>query len=123
MDAVVRALAEIRSKAAELREAFGDETRARALEWAALRVEHAVRAHEEEPLTLAQAATRSGYSTDHLARLIRDGHLPNIGRRGAPRLRAGDLPTRPMRRVVAPRPLGYDPIADARSLLSRQGGR
>jgi|SRR5215207_5393815 len=120
---VLHTVAEIRSKAAELRDSFGDEARARALEWAALRVERAIREQAEEPLTLAQAAARSGYSADHLARLIRDGKLTNVGRRGAPRVHAGDLPTRPSRRVVAPRPSGYDPIADARTLLSRQGGR
>jgi hypothetical protein len=35
MDSLERTLAEIRSKAAELRNSFGDEERARAIEWAA----------------------------------------------------------------------------------------
>ena len=120
---VLHALAEIRTKAAELRGSFGDEARARALEWAALHVERAIREQADETLTLAQAAGRSGYSADHLSRLIRDGKLANVGHRGAPRLRAGDLPVRATRRVVASHAIGYDPIADARTLLSRQGGR
>lgn len=120
---VLHTLSEIRSKAAELRESFGDEARARALEWAALRVERAIREQADEPLTLAQAAARSGYSASHISRLIRDGKLPNLGRRGTPRVRAGDLPIRATRRVVARPSLGYDPVADARTLLSRQGGR
>ena len=55
MDSLERTLAEIRSKAAELRNSFGDEERA------------------EERLSLAEASARSGYSQDHLARLIREG--------------------------------------------------
>lgn len=35
MDSLERTIAEIRSKAAELRNSFGDEERARAIEWAA----------------------------------------------------------------------------------------
>lgn len=54
-----------------------------------------------ELLTLEEAAERSGYSTDHLSRLIRQGTLPNAGRRHAPRLRAADLP-----RKAGPLPSG-----------------
>lgn len=122
MDTLNDALTEIRSKAAELRENFGDEPRARALEWAAVRFEHALRQQADEHLTLSEASKRSGYSAEHIARLLRDGKLPNAGRRGAPRVRAGDLPARPQRRVVRTTPGSYDPIADARALLSRQGG-
>jgi hypothetical protein len=43
-------------------------------------------------LTLAEAAAASGYSADHLGRLVRAGRLVNIGRAGAPRVRRGDLP-------------------------------
>ena len=43
--------------------------------------------YENTVLTLDAAAARSGYSRDHLARLIRTGVLPNSGRHGAPRLR------------------------------------
>lgn len=47
------------------------------------------------PLTLAEAARESGYSTDQLSRLIREGKLVNVGRKGAPRVRRGDLPKKP----------------------------
>ena len=79
--------------------------------------------HEGDTLlTLAAAAQRSGYSPDHLARLIRTGAIPNAGRRGAPRIRLADLPTRPARRPPIDLPLSphYDPIADARSLRDRR---
>lgn len=88
------ALNSLRAKAAELRDDFGDDARARTLEWAACQIEDAIRDSEDALLTLAEAALRSGYSPDHIARLIREGKIPNAGRRGAPRVRAGDLPSR-----------------------------
>jgi hypothetical protein len=45
-----------------------------------------------EELTLGDAALESGYSPDHLGRLIREGKLPNAGRSNAPRVRRSDLP-------------------------------
>jgi hypothetical protein len=70
----------------------------------------------DESLTLAQASDRCGYSTDHLSRLVREGKLKNLGRKGAPRVRAADLP----RRVAARSNRSYDPSADARSLGIRR---
>ena len=32
---------------------------------------------EDESLNLKQAAAESGYSSDHLGRLVRDGKIPN----------------------------------------------
>ncbi|MFL5516646.1 MAG: hypothetical protein ACJ8DJ_10845, partial [Gemmatimonadales bacterium] len=63
------------------------------------------------------------YSVDHLARLIREGRLPNAGRHGSPRVRAADLPLRPRKDVAADPGRTYDPVADARALLGRQGER
>ena len=126
MDSLERTLADVRSKAAELRDSFGDEARARAIEWAAAQFERAVENGADEKLTLAQASARSGYSQDHLARLIREGRLPNAGRRGSPRIRAGDLPVRPASRhqiteiVVSDRSRVYDPVADARAIGNRR---
>lgn len=116
MDVLAHALDQIRAKAAELRDSFGDEARALTLEWAASLLECAIRKHADERLTLAEAALRSGYSSDHLARLVRDGRVPNAGRRGSPRIRAGDLPARAPRAVAAPCPRAYDPGADARAI-------
>ncbi|MDP3938586.1 MAG: hypothetical protein Q8R92_10675 [Deltaproteobacteria bacterium] len=73
---------------------------------------------EEALLDLHEAATRSGYSSDHLRRLHRLGKLP--ARRDGRRLffRAGDLPKKPT--VVDARPVrAYDPIADARRVATR----
>ena len=38
------------------------------------------------------AARESGYSADHLGRLVRDGRIPNAGRPGAPRIARSHLP-------------------------------
>ena len=45
-----------------------------------------------ETLSLREAAIESGYSPDHLGRLVRTGSIPNAGRRNAPRIRRTDLP-------------------------------
>lgn len=46
----------------------------------------------EELLDLQAASRESGYSADHLGRLVRDGVIRNAGRRNAPKIRRGDLP-------------------------------
>ena len=125
MDALNQTLAEIRDKAAELRESFGDEPRARALEWAAQRIEQVIRDGADAQLSLAEAALRSGYSAAHLARLLRHGKLPNVGRHGCPRIRVADLPRRSQRNVIVDgAQTSYDPRTDARalSLEGRLGG-
>lgn len=48
-----------------------------------------------ELLTLTEAATESGYSEDHIRHLVSEGRIPNAGRKGAPRVRRGDLPLKP----------------------------
>lgn len=45
-----------------------------------------------ETVPLAEAARRSGYTADHLSRLVRTGKLVNVGRKHAPRFRVTDLP-------------------------------
>ncbi len=46
-------------------------------------------------LSLTQAAAMSGYSREHLGRLVRDAKIPNAGTPNAPRIRRCDLPTKP----------------------------
>ncbi len=78
-------------------------------------------AEDEALLILPEAASRSGYSAEHLGRMIREGRIPNAGRKGAPRIRTADLPRKPPALVPAG-PRAYDPGADARTLLNRQRG-
>lgn len=90
-DALSALAVEWRTRASDLR-GWGAGGNADTLERAANELDAALRGAETEPLTLAQAARESGYSTDHLARLIRQGKLANVGRDRAPRVRRADLP-------------------------------
>ena len=47
---------------------------------------------DDVPLTLTEAARCSGYSREHLGRLVRDCKIPNAGRPNAPRIRLRHLP-------------------------------
>lgn len=121
MDALHLTLAQIREKATELRESFGDEARAHALEWAVRRMETALGGWADDVLTLAEAARESGYSVDHLGREIRAGRIPNAGRPHAPRIRRGDLPHKasPLRPPAGPFMLDRTQVA--RSVVNAQG--
>lgn len=59
------------------------------------------RANAVEALTLREAAMMSGYTVDHLQRLVSAGQLENIGRKGRPRIRRGDVPLKPGHRLLA----------------------
>ena len=112
--AIQQAVAEILAKAKELREAFGGEPQARSLEWAAARIEQALRDENEQLLTLKQASEISGYHPDSLARMVRDGQIPDLrppNSKAMIRIRRGDLPIKPGR--------AHTPDADVRELASR----
>jgi hypothetical protein len=49
----------------------------------------------ETVLSISDAAAISGYSREHLGRLVKEGKLENVGRPHAPRVRRGDLPMKP----------------------------
>lgn len=112
-----RAVEELRCKAAELRDSFGGEAVARALEWAAGRVEVALQATGHALLSLEEASDLSGYSTEHLARLVRSGRIPDMrppGSKGRIYVQASDLPMRPRQ--------SHTPHADVHELASRLFG-
>ena len=71
---------------------YGGETPAVALESCAAELEATLRDRDETTFSLVQAARESGYSADHLGRLVRDGKIPNAGRPGAPRIARRHLP-------------------------------
>jgi len=73
---------------------------AAAFETAAHELEEALRARALEPLNLQQAAQESGYSADHLARLVKSGKIANAGRPLAPKIRRGELPKKPRRQTL-----------------------
>ncbi len=74
------------------------------------------RAEDDAELSLAEAAARSGYSSDHLRRLHRRGELPAYRKGRNLFFRSGDLPRKP----TAPRFSAYDPAADARRVTSQR---
>jgi hypothetical protein len=43
---------------------------------------------------LTEAARASGYSREHLGRLLKEGRIPNAGQPGAPKIRRSNLPTK-----------------------------
>ena len=91
MTAFVELVAGWQREATGLRR-WGATAQAEVLDRCAADVEQALRDQGAELLSLTEAATASGYTPDHLRHLINDGKITNLGRKGAPRLRRGDLP-------------------------------
>ena len=80
-----------RKQAKSLRR-YGGETPAAAIERCAADLEATLVERDETTFSLVEASRESGYSADHLGRLVRDGKIPNAGRPGAPRIALKDLP-------------------------------
>lgn len=76
--------------------------------------------HHLEALTLVQAAKASGYTPDHISRLIAEGRIENVGKKGAPGTRRGDLPRKPKPAERTPRLDNGDPDV-ATEMLQRRG--
>ena len=72
--------------------------------------------HEDAPLSLTQASQEGGVSTRQLARLIEDGKLENVGRKGAPRVRRRDIP----RKAVAERTIASSDTMGVSLRMARQ---
>ena len=102
LDTLARLLSDWRSRADLLRR-HGAQQAACTAEVLAAELDRALQAHDDELLTLTEAAAASGYSRDHLGRLLHEGKMPNAGRPGAPRIRRGDVP-------VKARTLSRDPV-------------
>jgi hypothetical protein len=56
----------------------------------------------DETLTLSRAAQESGYGADHLGRMVREGRIPNSGRKAKPLIRRRDLPQKARKRKEEP---------------------
>ena len=67
------------------------------LESCAEELESALQQQHDEVLNLTQASRVSGYSREHLGRLLKEGTIPNAGQLGAPKIRRGNLPTKPVK--------------------------
>lgn len=81
--------------AAAAREYTADERAAAIWERAAEMLEEALRQSGLERLTLQQAALESGYSVDHLRRLIDEGKVPNASVDGQKSILRMHLPRKP----------------------------
>ncbi|MDE2762424.1 MAG: hypothetical protein OXK74_06490 [Gemmatimonadota bacterium] len=88
---VERLPADWRRRAKALRR-YGSEPPALALELCAGELEEALVNRDETTYSLVEAARESGYSREHLGRLVRDGKIPNAGRPNAPRIAHRHLP-------------------------------
>lgn len=74
----------------------------------------ALRDVDDEVLDLATAHEESGYSVERLRHMVADELIPNAGRKGAPRIRRGDLP----KKTRAPSTLSFDAASAARDILA-----
>lgn len=83
-----------REEAKRLRQ-YGAEPQAKTLEAAADELEERVAAIQQQRLTPGEAAEESGYSADHIRRLVREGKVPNAGDDSAAKIRRRDLPLKP----------------------------
>ncbi len=91
--------------AADAREYTADERAAAIWERAAEMVEESLRRSGLERLTLQRAAAESGYSRDHLRRLIDEGTIPDASAAdGSKAILRMDLPRKPGHGLAAVRP-------------------
>ena len=112
-----------RQRAAFLKE-YGDPSSGRLWALAATELDQALRVLGEEVLTLPEAAAVCGYSSDHLGTLVRKGKIANYGRKGSPRIRRSDLPTKQSTAPGRPQRKAADGEIDISDISSRllQGG-
>ena len=92
---------EWRTLAAQQRR-LGADSQARILEFCADELAAALLRAGDELLSLTRAAQESGYSADHLSRMVRDEKIPNAGRKAKPLIRRRDLPTKGRKRREEP---------------------
>ncbi|HEU4700537.1 MAG TPA: helix-turn-helix domain-containing protein [Gemmatimonadales bacterium] len=84
---------------------YGDEQKATMLLTVARKFREILSESGEETLSITQAADISGYDAGHLRKLVQSGKIPNAGRKGKPKIRRRDLPTKPGHSpTVAPSP-------------------
>ncbi len=113
--------ADWRRQAKSLRR-YGGEAPAVAIERCADDLEATLRERDETTLSLVEAARESGYSRDHLGRLVRDGKIPNAGRPNAPRIARRHLPRKAPAQAPlaeAPRPRDRSNVQIVQSIIER----
>ena len=108
--------------AAIARECAADERAAAIWERAAEMAEQSLRQSGLERLTLQQAEAESGYSRDHLRRLIDEGTIPNASAAdGSKAILRMHLPRKPGHGVAAARPtVASSRVQAARAVAGRE---
>jgi hypothetical protein len=101
----------IRREAEWLRE-WGDDSRPRALEKIAGVMEWVQAEWDNQPLTLQQAAEESGFSYSTIEKKVASEELENVGEKGKPRVRRGDLPKKGRQPSQASDVGEPDPVGD-----------
>lgn len=112
---LLRSLADRWRTEAETLARYGDDRGAIVARLHADQLEEAAAEIAAETLTLSEAAAESGYSERRLRELLTSGEIPQAGRKGAPRIRRGDLPKKAGTTAAGE----YDADADAHNLLSK----
>jgi hypothetical protein len=84
-------IAQWRTDAALLRQ-YRNHQQAEWLEDRGAELEAVLEGQNGDLVSLVEGARLSGYTADHLGRLVRRGVLQNFGRLNAPKVRRGDLP-------------------------------
>ena len=120
-DLVADLVRDWRAKAYLFRE-HAHQATAIAYETCAEQLESELHTLSQEHLTLAGAALLGGYSEDHLGRMVREGRIPNAGRRGAPRIRRADVPIKPNGVACAPSRAQVDREQIVRSVIDEGVG-
>ncbi len=104
---------------------FGADPQARTLEACADELTAKLQQRASELLTLHQAAAQSGYTADHIGLLVREGKIPNAGRKSKPLVRRSDLPLKPGStpgKVEKRRATGYVPDRLFRDIITSKFG-
>jgi hypothetical protein len=119
---VYSVLAEWRARA-ETAALLADSRAAHVLRLCATELERALRDAGDTPLTLSEAAAESGYSVEHLRRLVSEGKIENAGRKHAPRIRRAHVPRKAgdLTPDIRPLQLNINPRTQAARRIASQG--
>lgn len=105
--------------AVELRARYAAESAAQTLDTSANELEAWLASQANEVLSINEAVLRTGRKRSTIEKAVQSGRLTNLGQKGKPRVRAGELLTLYPPRVAHVGRTKYDPGADARFLLAR----
>lgn len=91
----IRELVENWREKAESFRAYEADQLAAACERHADQLEAAAAARRLDTVTLEEASRIGGYSYSHLQHLVAEETIPNVGSKGSPRIRRGNVPVKP----------------------------